>query len=99
MKLFFLRIDLLELLCPGGQVRVGLLRQGRRLIRVEYFQAFLKVKIFVLVVIQINFSFVCSANKFFACMHDMSTAGMTTGTPIAVLVPNTDQRGHVSIQV
>lgn len=26
----------------------------------------------------------------------LSTAGMTTGTPIHVFVPNTDQRGHVS---
>ena len=30
-------------------------------------------------------------------MHDISCAGVTTGSPIMVNVPNTDQRGHVSI--
>lgn len=30
-------------------------------------------------------------------MKKKITAGVTTGTPIHVFVPNTDQRGHVSI--
>ena len=31
---------------------------------------------------------------FFGCTHDLSTVEVTTGTPISVFVPNTDQRGR-----
>lgn len=49
---------------------------------------------FALSVVAIEALFCCSS-----CVWSVfSVSGMTTGTPIHVFVPNTDQRGHVSIQ-
>ena len=79
-------------LAAGGRVRAALQHLERRLILVPYFlefpmvsfPAFSKSSVF-------NSLLLITLRK--SCVY---CTGMTLGTPIAVLVPNTDQRGGVS---